>query len=79
MSESTQRPLTVIVDPLTGDELIPSPCVSICALDEADVCIGCFRSGSEITDWFMASSLEKRAILARANERRLAQGGNGLS
>jgi predicted Fe-S protein YdhL (DUF1289 family) len=79
MSESSQRPRPMIVDPLTGEELVPSPCVSICALDEDDVCIGCFRSGSEITDWFMASSAEKRAILARAGERRQAQGGNGLS
>jgi predicted Fe-S protein YdhL (DUF1289 family) len=79
MSESTQRQRPVIIDPLTGEELVPSPCVSICALDEDDVCIGCFRSGSEITDWFMASSDDKRAILSRAKERRLAQGGNGLS
>lgn len=79
MSESAQRPRPVIIDPLTGDELVSSPCVSICALDENDVCIGCFRSGSEITDWFMASSAEKNAILARAKERRLEQGSNGLS
>jgi len=79
MSESAQRPRPVIIDPLTGEELVPSPCVSICALDEDDVCIGCFRSGSEITDWFMASSAEKKAIVARAKERRLEQGSNGLS
>ena len=79
MSESAQRPRPVIIDPLTGEELVSSPCVSICALDENDVCIGCFRSGSEITDWFMAPSAEKKAILARAKERRLQQGSNGLS
>ena len=47
-----------------------SPCVSICALNEDDICQGCFRSGDEITDWFMASSEEKRAILERAEIRR---------
>ncbi len=79
MSESAQRPRPVIIDPMTGEELVRSPCVSICALDEDDVCIGCFRSGSEITDWFMASNAEKKAIVERAQQRRRAQGGNGLS
>ena len=47
-----------------------SPCVSICVLDENDVCLGCYRSANEITDWFMASTDEKREILKRANQRR---------
>ena len=49
-----------------------SPCVSICALDEQDVCQGCYRTAEEITDWFMASAAQKREILARASERRRA-------
>ena len=48
---------------------VPSPCVSICVLDDEDICQGCFRSAREITDWFMASNDEKRAIIARARER----------
>ena len=47
-----------------------SPCVSVCALDDQDICMGCYRSADEITDWFMASADEKRAIIARANARR---------
>ena len=47
-----------------------SPCVSICALDEDDICQGCFRSADEITDWFMASPEEKQATLERAERRR---------
>ena len=46
-----------------------SPCISICVLDELDICQGCFRSAGEITDWFMASAKEKRKILARTKER----------
>ena len=46
-----------------------SPCVSICVLDENDICEGCYRSADEITDWFMCSDEEKRAILRRARER----------
>ena len=47
-----------------------SPCVSICVLDEADICQGCFRSAEEITDWFMSSAERKREILALAAEPR---------
>ncbi|MEE4110766.1 MAG: DUF1289 domain-containing protein [Halieaceae bacterium] len=50
----------------------PSPCVSVCALDENDVCMGCYRTASEITDWFMATPAEKHAILRAAGERRRA-------
>jgi predicted Fe-S protein YdhL (DUF1289 family) len=53
----------------------PSPCVSVCALDERDICMGCYRSASEITDWFMATADEKRAIMKRVEERRRADGG----
>ncbi|NVL30544.1 DUF1289 domain-containing protein, partial [Pseudomonas syringae pv. actinidiae] len=30
---------------------VRSPCVSICALDEQDICTGCQRTVSEITQW----------------------------
>ena len=46
-----------------------SPCISICALDEHDICQGCYRSAEEITDWFMASAGQKREILERARAR----------
>lgn len=47
-----------------------SPCISVCVLDENDICMGCFRSAEEVTDWFMASAEEKQAILERAEQRR---------
>ncbi len=49
-----------------------SPCVSICVLDEMDICEGCYRSAAEITDWFMASVEEKRRIIELARQRREA-------
>ena len=52
-----------------------SPCISVCALDENDICMGCYRSAEEITDWFMASDEEKTRILQRVRERREADGG----
>lgn len=51
-----------------------SPCISVCVLDEQDICVGCYRSAGEITDWFMAGPDGKREILRRARERREAGG-----
>ena len=47
-----------------------SPCISVCLLDDSDICVGCFRTADEITDWFMADAQGKRDILARAEQRR---------
>ena len=52
-----------------------SPCISVCLLNEQDVCVGCYRSADEITDWFMASTEEKLEILRRTEERREAAKG----
>jgi predicted Fe-S protein YdhL (DUF1289 family) len=51
-----------------------SPCVSVCALDENDVCLGCFRTAEEITDWFFADARQKHAIVVAAEERRRRAG-----
>jgi len=47
-----------------------SPCISICVLDPEDICQGCFRSATEVTDWLMADADQKREILERAAQRR---------
>ncbi|MCH1491000.1 MAG: DUF1289 domain-containing protein [Luminiphilus sp.] len=49
---------------------IDSPCVAVCALDEKGVCLGCYRTGDEITDWFMADDQRKQEILREAALRR---------
>ena len=48
---------------------IASPCVSICALNAEDVCVGCYRSADEISSWMLLDDDERRAVLARAVER----------
>lgn len=53
---------------------LASPCVSVCALDDNDICMGCYRSADEITDWFMASDEQKILMLQRAKERREKDG-----
>ena len=62
-----------------SDEEIRSPCISVCVLDENDICMGCYRSAEEVTDWFMAGDDEKRAIMQRVEQRREAAGGVKLS
>lgn len=47
-----------------------SPCISVCVLDDQDVCTGCYRTGDDIMNWFMASDDEKRDILKACRERR---------
>lgn len=53
---------------------VASPCVSICALDESDLCTGCQRSIDEITRWGRMSNDERRDVLRRTQERAQAAG-----
>ena len=36
---------------MSDERPVKSPCVSVCALDEQDICIGCQRTAAEITLW----------------------------
>ncbi|MDX1754773.1 MAG: DUF1289 domain-containing protein [Marinobacter sp.] len=42
---------------------VSSPCVSVCALDENDICIGCQRTGDEILRWSQMTNEERREVL----------------
>ena len=55
-----------------NNEVPPSPCISVCVLDEKDICMGCYRSTDEITDWAMAGPQQKREILQQVQIRMLA-------
>jgi predicted Fe-S protein YdhL (DUF1289 family) len=50
-------------------ELIPSPCISNCCLDEQDVCLGCFRTLKEIIRWGEADDQERRQIMELVQQR----------
>lgn len=50
-------------------DIVISPCVGVCALDDDDVCIGCFRSGHEISRWGYLDNQGKRDILRNVEER----------
>lgn len=53
---------------------VASPCVSICALDEQDICTGCQRTVAEIGRWGRMDNDERRAVLKRCHERAVAAG-----
>ncbi len=54
--------------------MVKSPCVAICALDENNVCIGCYRTGEEITQWGEMDNEKKRDILKKVAMREQASG-----
>ncbi|MGH1485059.1 MAG: DUF1289 domain-containing protein [Cellvibrionaceae bacterium] len=51
------------------DKPIPSPCVSVCALDENDICIGCYRSADEIRQWSILDNGQKKGVIQLAHDR----------
>jgi len=49
----------------------PSPCVSICRLDDkTGLCVGCLRNIDEIRDWIIMLPEERQAVLRQLDERR---------
>jgi len=48
---------------------VKSPCVGICTIDN-DICIGCFRSIQEITEWIYSTEEHKQQIIENVTQRR---------
>ena len=48
---------------------VKSPCISVCVLDQNDICEGCYRSAQEITDWSEMSSQGKGAVMSLVRQR----------
>ncbi len=55
---------------MSKSNLIQSPCVRNCCLDDDNICLGCFRTISEITSWSEADDNERLNILHNAKIRR---------
>lgn len=49
---------------------INTPCIRNCCLDDNDVCMGCFRTMSEIMAWSQANNDERESILKNVENRR---------
>ena len=60
---------TGIMVAMTATQRPQSPCISICTLDDQDVCLGCLRTLDEIIDWTMLDDAAKRAVLERVAAR----------
>lgn len=48
---------------------IISPCVSVCALNDEDICTGCYRTGSEISQWGTLDNTVRKAVIQQCRER----------
>jgi predicted Fe-S protein YdhL (DUF1289 family) len=56
-------------DSLTMSDAVSSPCIGICRLNAAQVCVGCGRSIAEIAEWLAASDARRAAIRIEASAR----------
>ena len=50
-------------------EVVASPCVGICSLDVDDICIGCQRTGKEISRWGEFSGKERKDVMKLVSQR----------
>jgi len=46
-----------------------TPCISQCKLNGDDICMGCYRSALEISDWMNKSDDEKIDIVIRCKKK----------
>jgi len=61
---------------MNEQQVIESPCISICELDpQTGFCIGCLRTREEIALWGRADTAMRLEILENLRERRAASGG----
>jgi predicted Fe-S protein YdhL (DUF1289 family) len=46
-----------------------TPCISVCRLDDKNICIGCGRTKREIREWLIYSDKRRSAIMLRLNQK----------
>lgn len=51
-------------------DTVISPCIAICRLDHNNVCVGCFRTGREIQEWYFLPNEERQRILEAVEQRK---------
>ena len=49
---------------------VKSPCIAICRV-RSGICIGCFRTAKEITEWWDATNEKKAQIVKDASHRKI--------
>lgn len=48
---------------------LKSPCVNVCLLNVEDVCVGCYRTGKEISQWGSMNKASQQAVMKKVRER----------
>tara|TARA_B100000780_G_scaffold272797_1_gene235496 strand:+ start:636 stop:821 length:186 start_codon:yes stop_codon:yes gene_type:complete len=48
---------------------IESPCVGICQYNDEELCIGCFRTAQEISEWSISSDEKREKIMGELDTR----------
>ena len=57
-------------DAIDGEVGVPSPCVSVCRMDDArKYCLGCLRTIEEIAGWSRMDDTARRAVWAQIEQR----------
>ncbi len=57
---------------MTNPEMLESPCINICELNNDDICSGCYRSLNEIALWSGYSDQDKLRILENTEQRKMS-------
>ena len=52
---------------MTND--VPSPCISVCAMSEEDICVGCYRTSREIREWMLMEDQDRLEVIKNAFQR----------
>jgi len=57
-----------------SERTIKSPCISVCVLNDEDVCEGCWRTMDEISRWQTYDDDKRREVILLCKERRQDSG-----
>jgi predicted Fe-S protein YdhL (DUF1289 family) len=70
MTPALQRLIRSVAQVLAQSSDLPSPCQSICVMDEHSLlCKGCLRNIDEIASWGQLSDAQKRQIWTQISVR----------
>lgn len=50
-------------------QVVKSPCVNVCYLNDQDVCVGCYRTGQEISQWGRMTVEQQLTVLEKVRQR----------
>mgnify|MGYP001026546809 CR=1 FL=1 len=54
---------------MSPNATVKSPCVSVCLLNDDDICLGCYRTAEEIRLWMSYDNRQREEVNRTAAER----------